>query len=64
MRGTAHCLGVTLLLSGSLGLLWMFIATIQLLGESLHLYSIPSNLKSASVVSQAAQERVPFVLMP
>lgn len=64
MRGTVHCLGVTLLLSGSLGLLLMFIATIQLLGEAFHLYSAPTSLKSAHVVSQAAQKRAPFVLMP
>lgn len=64
MRGTVHGLGLMLLLSGSLGLFWMFTATLQLLGQALHPQPVAVSLSPSLVAHGGTHERTPFPLMP
>lgn len=67
MRGAVHCLGVSLLLTGSFGLMCMLMATVEQVGRNLRLLPAPGTVavgpsENPRLLTQIAHERVPFAI--
>lgn len=68
MRGTVHCLGFMLLLTGGLGIICMASMALQMLESAFQLKVAPvtETMQQPLTVAMRHQvhERMPFVLLP
>lgn len=68
MRGTVHCLGVMLLLTGGLGIICMATMALQMLESAFQLRAVPvkETMRQPLTATMKHQlpERIPFVLLP